>query len=69
MSLKKMEKPQNALFTRISPINIDSQKTPAECRLLSGHPHTFLNISIQLIFGNEFSGLKRFKLENIFIKS
>jgi len=28
-----MEKPQNALFTRISPINIDSQKTPAECRL------------------------------------
>jgi|GEM_PF-1277518 len=28
MSLKKWKNPQNALFTRISPMNIDSQKTP-----------------------------------------
>jgi hypothetical protein len=33
MSLKKVGKPQNALFIRFSPINANSQKTPAECRL------------------------------------
>lgn len=32
MSLKKIEKSQNALSIRVSPINTDSQKTPAECR-------------------------------------
>jgi hypothetical protein len=32
MSLKKVGKPQNALFIRFSPINANSQRTPAECR-------------------------------------
>jgi hypothetical protein len=33
MSLKKTGKSQNAFSIRIFPINADSQKTPAECRL------------------------------------
>ena len=33
MSLKKVEKAQNVLLVKVSSINTESQKTPAECRL------------------------------------
>ena len=33
MSLKKAEKAQNVLLAKVSSINTESQKTPAECRL------------------------------------
>ena len=33
MSLKKVEKAQNVLLAKVSSINTESQKTPAECRL------------------------------------
>ena len=34
MSLKKAEKPQDVLYIKVASINTESQKTPAECRLL-----------------------------------
>ena len=35
MSLKKAEKPQDVLYIKVASINTESQKTPAECRILS----------------------------------
>ena len=37
MSLKKAEKPQDVLYIKVASINTESQKTPAECRLLHIH--------------------------------
>jgi hypothetical protein len=36
MSLKKAEKLQDVLCIKGSSINAESQKTPAECRLMTG---------------------------------
>ena len=35
MSLKKAEKPQDVLYIKVASINTESQKTPAECRLVN----------------------------------
>ena len=40
MSLKKAEKPQDVLYIKVASINTESQKTPAECRIV------FLKIGI-----------------------
>jgi hypothetical protein len=41
------------LYRNAEAKNAERLKTP-------GQPHTFLNISIQLIFGKEFCGLQRY---------
>ena len=46
MSLKKAGKLQDVLFVRISLINTESQKTPAECRS-KGQPNTKKSLKFQ----------------------
>ena len=42
MSLKKAEKPQDVLYIKVASINTESQKTPAECRVI-----TMQSVSLQ----------------------